>query len=294
MSRDQPGLDQTRPDEPGATDAPDAPDVGPTDVGPTDAAATDDRGDDGSEPSAADELATLDADEAVRRHLVVESALLSGVLEAALDRAVAIDESRIDWGNPLVPPSEALEDALAIRFQQDEANWACLLPAWMLDGKTLADDAPARIVAALMPESLPFHKPRLAETAELIDEAIWTAADRPQALRLPCDGREEPIWVLLGSADERQRIGQERLHGVPVSVVVTLAEKRIEVGQLTAISPGALITFAKPCEDLLDLYVNNRKFCRGEAVKIGEKFGLKVTEIGVEHPRVSPVLQVTG
>lgn len=82
-----------------------------------------------------------------------------------------------------------------------------------------------------------------------------------------------------------------RLRGLPVSVIVRLAEKKIELGQLLSLSPGALITFNKPCEDLLDLYVNNHLYCRGEAVKIGEKFGLKVNDVGVVPVRQKPVIQ---
>jgi len=81
-----------------------------------------------------------------------------------------------------------------------------------------------------------------------------------------------------------------RLLKLPVTVVVYLAEKKIEMEQLLTICPGSLITFNKPCEDLLDLYVNNHRYCRGEAVKIGEKFGLKINEVGVVDVRESPIL----
>lgn len=94
-------------------------------------------------------------------------------------------------------------------------------------------------------------------------------------------------------ADESPRpipANARRLLKLPVKVVVYLAQKKIEVEQLLAISPGALITFNKPCEDLLDLYVNNHRYCRGEAVKIGEKFGIKISEVGVVDVRESPIL----
>src|SRR5262245_65784046 len=82
----------------------------------------------------------------------------------------------------------------------------------------------------------------------------------------------------------------DRLRKVPVRIIVKLAEKKIELGQLLAIGPGAIITFEKSCEDLLDLYVNNRLYCRGEAEKIGEKFGIKICEVGSVEQRVSAVL----
>ena len=82
----------------------------------------------------------------------------------------------------------------------------------------------------------------------------------------------------------------DRLHNVPVPIIVKLAEKKVELGQLLGIGIGAIITFEKSCEDLLDLYVNNHLYCRGEAVKIGEKFGIKVCEVGSVEHRISAVL----
>lgn len=67
---------------------------------------------------------------------------------------------------------------------------------------------------------------------------------------------------------------------LPVPIVVHLAERKIDLSQLLSLAPGTLLTFEKSCEDLLDLYVNNRIYARGEAVKIGEKFGLKINELG--------------
>jgi flagellar motor switch protein FliN/FliY len=78
-----------------------------------------------------------------------------------------------------------------------------------------------------------------------------------------------------------------RLMNVPVQISVRLAEKRVEMDSILSLVPGS---FNKCCEDLLDLYVNNRRFGRGEAVKIGEKFGLRLTEVGVKPVRVPQVI----
>lgn len=74
---------------------------------------------------------------------------------------------------------------------------------------------------------------------------------------------------------------------LPLQVVVSVrvAEKKIDIEQLIRICPGTLIMFQKSCDDLLDLYVNNIRFAQGEAVKIGEKFGLKVNEVGGKQTR---------
>ncbi len=123
--------------------------------------------------------------------------------------------------------------------------------------------------------------------------------DGARGIDRPPDGDRNPLDIappgddsldddIARENDARTRV--RRLMGLPVTVSVRLAEKRIELKQLLAIGPGALITFNKPCEELLDLYVNNRRYCRGEAVKIGEKFGLKIEEVGVEEVRVSKVV----
>ena len=76
-----------------------------------------------------------------------------------------------------------------------------------------------------------------------------------------------------------------RLMPMTVNVSVRLAEKKIELEQVRNLSPGTLITFPKSCDDLLDMYVNNKLYAQGEAVKIGEKFGLKVNEVGTVKER---------
>jgi flagellar motor switch protein FliN/FliY len=88
----------------------------------------------------------------------------------------------------------------------------------------------------------------------------------------------------------QSRRNLERLRSLPVTVSVRLAEKKIEISQLMGLSSGALITFNKPCEDLLDMFVNNCLCFRGEAVKIGEKFGLKIDEVGVRETREEKVI----
>ncbi|MCS7237991.1 MAG: FliM/FliN family flagellar motor switch protein [Thermoguttaceae bacterium] len=66
---------------------------------------------------------------------------------------------------------------------------------------------------------------------------------------------------------------------VPVCVGVTLARRRQPVANLLQLSPGAIIQFDKSCEELLDLEVAGRVIAQGEAVKVGEKFGLRILKI---------------
>ncbi|MDX2132292.1 MAG: FliM/FliN family flagellar motor switch protein [Planctomycetota bacterium] len=67
-----------------------------------------------------------------------------------------------------------------------------------------------------------------------------------------------------------------------VPVIVLLGERLLRTNEVLALVPGSIIELAKDAESDLDLQVNNRKVGRGRAVKVGENFGLRITEIG--HP----------
>jgi flagellar motor switch protein FliN/FliY len=66
---------------------------------------------------------------------------------------------------------------------------------------------------------------------------------------------------------------------IKVPVVVTLARKQQSLGRVLELGPGAIIQFDKSYEEMLDLDVGGRRVATGEAVKVGEKFGLRITFI---------------
>ena len=76
---------------------------------------------------------------------------------------------------------------------------------------------------------------------------------------------------------------------IRVPVIVTLAEKRQKLSRITELGPGAIIQFDKSCEEMLDLEVGNRPVASGEAVKVGDKFGLRITAIALPDERFNPV-----
>jgi flagellar motor switch protein FliN/FliY len=79
---------------------------------------------------------------------------------------------------------------------------------------------------------------------------------------------------------------------IRVPLTVTLAEKKQVVGQILELGPGSIIQFDKSCEEMLDLNVANLPIARGEAVKVGEKFGLRVTSLVLPGERFKPVRAV--
>ncbi|MCC6738617.1 MAG: FliM/FliN family flagellar motor switch protein [Planctomycetia bacterium] len=64
---------------------------------------------------------------------------------------------------------------------------------------------------------------------------------------------------------------------VPLAVV--LAERTMTLGQVLALGAGSVVEFEKPVAAALDLYLGEKRVASGKAVRIGENFGLQVTEI---------------
>lgn len=68
---------------------------------------------------------------------------------------------------------------------------------------------------------------------------------------------------------------------IPVSV--ELASKKETVQEVVEIVPGAIIKFDKGCDELLQMVVGGQAIAQGEAVKIGDKFGFRVTGMLMPH-----------
>ena len=62
-----------------------------------------------------------------------------------------------------------------------------------------------------------------------------------------------------------------------VPVIVKLAGKKMNVDTITKIAVGTIIEFDKEAEDELELMIRDKIVGYGAAIKIGENFGLRIT-----------------
>jgi len=76
---------------------------------------------------------------------------------------------------------------------------------------------------------------------------------------------------------------------IPVSALVVLAQKRQTLGRIVEFGPGEIIQFDKTCDEMLELHVGGRSIAVGEAVKVGDKFGLRVTSMVLPGERFEKV-----
>ena len=66
---------------------------------------------------------------------------------------------------------------------------------------------------------------------------------------------------------------------VPVELTVELGRKHVRIGEILRLGPGSILELSKSNGEPLDIYVNNRLVARGEAVVVGERYGIRLTEV---------------
>lgn len=71
-----------------------------------------------------------------------------------------------------------------------------------------------------------------------------------------------------------------RILRLSVPIIVKLAERKLSMSEVLRLGNGSIIEFFKSFDEPLELLINNKVIGLGEAVKVGENFGLKVTQIG--------------
>ena len=60
----------------------------------------------------------------------------------------------------------------------------------------------------------------------------------------------------------------------------------MRVAEVLALEPGSTVEFTKPADEALDIYVNDRLVARGEAVVLGERYGVRITEVVSANERL--------
>ena len=127
--------------------------------------------------------------------------------------------------------------------------------------------------------------------------AAETPADETEASQPPAQPQ-----AASSAATRPQRSGGKRsaqvddlpdysrsLLKIEVPVVVTLAKKRQRLGKIIELGPGSIIHFEKSCEEMLELDIGGHHVATGEAVKVGDKFGLRITSMVLPEERFAVV-----
>lgn len=88
------------------------------------------------------------------------------------------------------------------------------------------------------------------------------------------------------SAKNQAARGLEFLYDVPLQISVEVGRSKILLKDLLKMGEGYVIELDKLAGDPLDLYVNSRLIAKGEAVMVGDKFGIRLTDVVSPSDRV--------
>ncbi|KPK75202.1 MAG: hypothetical protein AMJ79_12235 [Phycisphaerae bacterium SM23_30] len=72
----------------------------------------------------------------------------------------------------------------------------------------------------------------------------------------------------------------DRILSIKVPVIVKIAQKKMTMAEILKLHVGTVIQFDQDAYQHVELTVNNVTIGLGQPVKVGENFGLKVTQIG--------------
>ena len=101
-------------------------------------------------------------------------------------------------------------------------------------------------------------------------------------------GADEIDRALSGGFDVLPPYSRSLLK-IKVPAVVNLAAKKQTINKILELGPGSIIKFEKSCEELLELTVGDCPLAMGEAVKVGDKFGLRISSITLPSERFKKV-----
>ncbi len=86
----------------------------------------------------------------------------------------------------------------------------------------------------------------------------------------------------------------KRILAIRVPVIVRLAKRNMRLSDVLRLSVGSIVEFDRPFDAELDLMVNNQVIGAGQAVKAGEKFGLRILNIRTVREKISALAEQDG
>ena len=79
--------------------------------------------------------------------------------------------------------------------------------------------------------------------------------------------------------------GTRSMLRIEVPLIVNVATKKQTIDQIVHMTPGTIITFDKSCDQMLELQVGDQPMARGQAVKVGRQYGIRVDSMIVPEER---------
>jgi flagellar motor switch protein FliN/FliY len=74
------------------------------------------------------------------------------------------------------------------------------------------------------------------------------------------------------------------LRDVEVEITLEIGRRRMRIADVLKLAPGQTLALSKAAGEPLDIYINGRPLGRGEAVVLGDRYGIRITELIAPDP----------
>lgn len=71
---------------------------------------------------------------------------------------------------------------------------------------------------------------------------------------------------------------------IPLELTVEVGRRSMTMGELIDLMPGTVVELDRPAGDQLDILANGKLVARGEAVVVGDRYGIRILEIIGDDP----------
>jgi len=91
------------------------------------------------------------------------------------------------------------------------------------------------------------------------------------------------------AAAAQSEIALGRLSRIKVNMTVEVGHARLTLEELLRLNEGAVVELDRMAGDPLDILVNGTQIARGEVVVVGERFGIRFSEIVDPKDRIDQI-----
>ena len=193
------------------------------------------------------------------------------------DLEIALDNARLAAVASILP--------FTLRTGALEGQMLLVWPANAVDDAfqrvPVADPAPA--TDAPPSEQADAQEQEPEQELEQDQEEVATG---PLEIEIPASELPIPHYQDFESGVGKLTNYSRSLLKIKVPATVQLASTHLPISRILELAAGTIIQFDKSCEETLTLEVGNQEIAEGEVVKVGDKFGLRVTSMIMPQERL--------
>lgn len=90
----------------------------------------------------------------------------------------------------------------------------------------------------------------------------------------------------MSAIDDTQPSDLERILEIPLEIHIELGRRRMRISELLNLGAGSVLELDTPAGAPLSIYANETLVAQGEAVIVGERYGVRITDIVSQQERV--------